>query len=196
MERNQMMSSKEKKQKTADKKLNGQNPEADVVIEALSELEPNQAEIEALKLELEETQIKYDQALRALADAENRKKRLIADVEIKRNAALREFSLNLLAIVDNFERALADEQGDFESLKKGVDMIYQQLMEVLNDQGVYKMDAIAQEFDANQHHAIATEATDDIEPNKVMEVFQEGYMFKDKLLRAAMVKVSERKSEE
>ena len=191
-----MMSSKEKKQKTAEQKLNSQNPEGDVVVEALSELEPNQAEIEALKLELEETQTKYDQALRALADAENRKKRLIADVEIKRNAALREFSLNLLAIVDNFERALADEQGDFESLKKGVDMIYQQLMEVLNDQGVYKMDAIAQEFDANQHHAIATEASDDIEPNKVMEVFQEGYMFKDKLLRAAMVKVSERKSEE
>ena len=191
-----MMSSKEKKQKTAEQKLNSQNPEGDVVVEALSELEPNQAEIEALKLELEETQTKYDQALRALADAENRKKRLIADVEIKRNAALREFSLNLLAIVDNFERALADEQGDFESLKKGVDMIYQQLMEVLNDQGVYKMDAIAQEFDANQHHAIATEATDDMEPNKVMEVFQEGYMFKDKLLRAAMVKVSERKSEE
>ncbi len=188
------MSSKEKKKPNV-KEVQKEDETHDVAVdeEAPTELEKAFATIRDLETQLEASRNDY---LRVFADGENRKKRMMADLELRKNAALRDYSLNLLAVVDNFERALAQEEHDFDSLKKGVAMIYQQLMDVLASEGVVKIEALHQEFDANKHHAITTEESEDMEPNHVMEVFQEGYMFKDKLLRASMVKVSERKSEE
>ena len=90
------------------------------------------------------------------------------------------------------ERALSVETSeDAEGYKKGVEMIYNQLVEALKKEGIVEIDALDKPFDPNYHQAITTEKVEGKEAGLVIEVFQKGYMIKDRLLRAAMVKVSE-----
>ena len=96
----------------------------------------------------------------------------------------------MLPVSDNLERALSQETTD-ENLKKGVQMTYDQLMHALEQEGVAAMDCLNKPFDPNFHHAIMQEAVEGVESNTVVEVFQKGYMLKDRILRAALVKVSE-----
>jgi len=94
--------------------------------------------------------------------------------------------------LDNLERALAIEPTpETESYRKGVEMIYQQLIHALTKEGVSEIEALGKEFDPNFHQALMMEAVEGAEPNHVVEVLQKGYLLKDRILRAAMVKVSE-----
>ena len=70
-------------------------------------------------------------------------------------------------------------------------MIYNQLVESLKKQGIEEIDCLNKEFDANFHHAIMQEPKEGVESGMVIEVFQKGYMLKDRILRPALVKVSE-----
>ena len=70
-------------------------------------------------------------------------------------------------------------------------MIYQQLIRALANEGVSKVDALDKEFDPNYHQAIMSEKIEGKEPGIVVQVFQNGYVLKDRILRAAMVKISE-----
>ena len=70
-------------------------------------------------------------------------------------------------------------------------MIYNQLVEVLKKQGIEEIECLDKEFDANFHHAIMQEPKEGVESGMVIEVFQKGYMLKDRILRPALVKVSE-----
>lgn len=70
-------------------------------------------------------------------------------------------------------------------------MIYDQLMAALEKEGVTEIDALNQPFDHNVHNALMTEKVEGTPPNMVIEVLQKGYMLKDRILRAALVKVSE-----
>ncbi len=205
MERKSRMS-KEKKKKTTEnseekdilqEKQNAQENEESSVDEdqpkELSELEKAYLTISQLEQQLQESKNDY---LKAYADAQNTKKRLMADFDNKSKFILKTFALEIVSVIDNFERALLDEHKDVESLRKGIEMIYSQLLEALKKEGIEKIDAHQQPFDANMHHAIAIEESDEVDENTVIEVFQEGYMIKDKLLRPSVVKVSERKSDE
>lgn len=205
MERKSKMS-KEKKKKTTEnseekdtlqEKHSAQENEESSVDEAelkeLSELEKAYLTISKLEQQLQESKNDY---LKAYADAQNTKKRLMADFENKSKFILKSFALEIVSVIDNFERALLDEHKDVESLRKGIEMIYTQLLEALKKEGIEKIDAHQQPFDANKHHAIAIEESDEVDENTVVEVFQEGYTIKDKLLRPSVVKVSERKSDE
>jgi molecular chaperone GrpE len=94
----------------------------------------------------------------------------------------------LLPIIDNFERALLTiENAD---VKSGVEMIYRQLTDVLTAEGLEKIEAENQPFDPYIHEALFQEQNDTVEDNTVLQVFEPGYRFKNKLLRAAKVKVS------
>lgn len=159
----------------------------------LSELEKAYETIASLQKQLDESKNEY---LKAYADTQNIKKRLMADFENKSKFAIKSFALDVLSVIDNLQRALADDKQDLESWRKGIEMIYQQLIEALEKEGVTPIDANGKTFDPNVHHAIAIEETKEAEPNTVIEVFQDGYMIKDKLLRPSVVKVSERNSEE
>ena len=75
--------------------------------------------------------------------------------------------------------------------EKGFEMIYNQLVEVLKKQGIEEIECLDKEFDANFHHAIMQEPKEGVESGMVIEVFQKGYMLKDRILRPALVKVSE-----
>lgn len=146
-------------------------------------------EIESLKEEL--ASAKNDFA-RAYADTENMKKRLQNEGDAIKKYRAQSFALEILPSLDNMERALSVEASeDAEGYKKGVEMIYNQLVEALKKEGIVEIDALDKPFDPNYHQAIMTEKVEGKEAGLVIEVFQKGYMIKDRLLRAAMVKVSE-----
>ena len=159
-------------------------------VKEISEVDQLKAEIEKLKAEVEESKNAY---YKAYADAENTKRRLQNEFERSNKYKLQDFGKDVLPILDNLERAL-QAQGDSDELKnyaKGFEMIYSQLVESLKKQGIEEIDCLDKEFDANFHHAIMQEPKEGVESGMVIEVFQKGYMLKDRILRPALVKVSE-----
>ena len=170
--------------------------------------ELDQLDVEEMTGELEETSeegISEDQAAeveaqRALAEEYlNRLQRLQADFENFRrrvNKEKEEFHkyasesliCSLLPILDNFERAIAAGEGG--NLLSGVEMIFRQLKEILEKEGLCSIQAVKTEFDPNRHEAVMTVENDEHPDNTVIEEFQKGYLLKDKVIRPAMVKVS------
>ncbi len=148
-----------------------------------------ESEVELLRKEID--RLKNDYA-RAYADTENLKKRLMAEAEQTRKYRIQDFAREAVPIIDNLERALATEvKEEDEGFKKGVEMIYTQLISLLKNEGVEPIDCLDQPFDPNRHQAIMQEKKEGVEPGIVIEVLQKGYMLKDRILRPAMVKVSE-----
>ena len=101
----------------------------------------------------------------------------------------------LLPIMDNFERAIAlDDDNLTDELSKflaGFKMIYTSLLSLLNNIGVHEIEALGKEFDPNTMEAIMTTNIMEEEQNVVVDVMQKGYMYNDKVIRTAMVKVNE-----
>jgi molecular chaperone GrpE len=142
------------------------------------------------ELEGEVVKLKND-FYKAYADAENMKKRLQNDFDTRMKYRIQSFALDILPVIDNLERALSSDANEGESLRKGIEMTYAQLIEALRKEGVEVIDALGQPFDHNLHHALLLEAKDGVEKNIVIEVLQKGYKLKDRILRASLVKVSE-----
>lgn len=101
----------------------------------------------------------------------------------------------LLPVIDNFERALKLSEGkvdeSFIKLSEGYKMVYAGLENILAKYEVKAIDGSHKEFDPIYHNAVMIEHVDGIEPGMVLEVLQKGYLYKDKVIRPAMVKVSE-----
>ncbi|MBQ1877367.1 MAG: nucleotide exchange factor GrpE [Erysipelotrichaceae bacterium] len=153
----------------------------------LSEVEKLKQEIEDLKQEIGVTKNAY---YKAYADTDNLKKRLQAQADEANKYRIQSFALAILPALDSLELALMGKDPE-DSFVKGVKLTYDQLMHALNNEGVEKIDCLNKPFDANEAHAIMTDKVEGIEPNTVIEVLQTGYRLKDRLLRAALVKVSE-----
>ena len=148
-----------------------------------------ESETERLNKEIEK--LKNDYA-RAYADTENLRKRLNADAEQARKYRIQSFAREILPVIDNLERALATEVHESdESFKKGIEMTYNQLISALKNEGVEEIDCLNKPFDPNLEQAIMQEKKEDTEAGTVIEVLQKGYVLKDRILRPAMVKVSE-----
>lgn len=128
--------------------------------------------------------------LKVFAETENVKKRLIREADATRKYRAQSFVMTILPVIDNLERALKHETSD-EKFREGIQMIHEQLMGALHAEGVEPIVAVGQTFDPNIHQAMMTEACEGVESNTVMEEFQKGYMLKDRILRASLVKVSE-----
>ncbi|MGB9608191.1 MAG: nucleotide exchange factor GrpE [bacterium] len=136
-----------------------------------------------MKRELEE----YKNALIQLrADFENYKKRTARHFEEIGEFAKSELLKKILPIVDDFERALSFENNPYA---EGMRMIYRQLVEFLQKEGVEKMETVGKEFDPNLHEAVGWVESEDKEGIVVEEV-QTGYTYRGKLLRPARVKVA------
>ena len=150
-------------------------------------LEDSDAKIVELEAKIIELQNQY---AKAYADTQNMQKRLQNEFELSKKYRIQSFALDILPVIDNCERALAQPTTD-EKYKKGVEMIYNQLIQALKKEGVEEIDCLNKPFDANYHQAIMMEKKEDVESGVVIEVLQKGYMLKDRILRAAMVKVSE-----
>ena len=177
---------KEKKKKDELEDIEVNTPSEEEIVEDIKEEEN---EIDLLKAEIDK--LKNDYA-RAYADTENLKKRLNAEAEQTRKYRIQSFALEILPTIDNLERALAsDIPEDAKAFYDGIKIIYDQLLNALRNEGVKEIEALDKPFDANIHQALMSEKVDDKEAGIVLEVLQKGYLLKDRILRPAMVKVSE-----
>lgn len=143
------------------------------------------AEVEAQRALAEEY---LNRLQRLQADFENYRRRITKEKEEFHKYASESLICSLLPILDNFERAIAAGEG--ENLLSGVEMIFRQLKEILEKEGLCSIEAVKTEFDPNRHEAVMTVENDDYPDNTVIEEFQKGYLLKDKVIRPAMVKVS------
>ncbi|MTI84763.1 MAG: nucleotide exchange factor GrpE [Firmicutes bacterium] len=162
--------------------------------EVLLEEEDAAKEIEKLKQELAREKAQsnehYTRLIRAQADFDNFRKRNQKEKDEFWKYASEPLISELLPVLDNFGRALDATPGDGEKFLEGIQMIYRQLYEVLENEGLEVIDAKGEEFDPNKHEAVMQEETDEYPDNTVIEEMQRGYMFKDKIIRPAMVKVA------
>lgn len=151
-------------------------------------------EIEKLKEEnaklAEQVGILKNEYAKAYADTENTRKRLTKEYEQLSKYSMQKFALSVLPVLDDCERALAQKTSD-EVYRKGVEMIYNKLKAALEAEGVTEIEAENVPFDGNWHQALMAEHVEGVEPGMVVQVLQKGYKLKDRILRAAMVKVSE-----
>ncbi|MDR7870189.1 MAG: nucleotide exchange factor GrpE [Tissierellaceae bacterium] len=127
---------------------------------------------------------------RMQADYANLKRR--SEIERKGSVdfGIESLACELLPVIDNFERALEAEEDKENSFYKGITMIYNQLIEILNKMSIEEIQALNNPFDPNCHNAIMVEESEGHEEDIVIGVLQKGYKFKDKVIRPSMVKVS------
>lgn len=145
---------------------------------------------QAAKKEAEEN---YQRYLRAQADLDNFRRRARQEKEEFAKYASAKLLEQLLPVVDNFERALEaakNNDGASSSFMKGVEMIFRQLEQVLQQEGLQAMETVGQPFNPEFQQAIMQVDSEEYEEGIVVEEVQKGYMLKDKVLRPAMVKVS------
>ena len=146
--------------------------------------------IEALNLKVKELE---DKNLRISAEMINSLRRKDEDTARVMKYANESLIDDILNVVDNFDRALKinSDSEDVVNYQKGMQMIYDNLISILNKYEVVEIDALDKPFDPTYHQAVMTEKVDGKESNIVIEVLRKGYMYKDKVIRPAMVKVSE-----
>lgn len=146
-------------------------------------------ELQQAKKESEEN---YQRLLRAQADFDNFRRRTLKEKEDLAKYASQKLVEQLIPVLDNFERAMATKpaSGEVESFAKGMDMIFRQLQQVLEQEGLTPMETVGEAFNPEFHQAIMQVESDEYEEGIVVEEVQRGYMLKDRVLRPAMVKVS------
>lgn len=155
------------------------------------EVKNDSGEVEKLKMEL----INYkDTLLRKAAEFENYKKRTEGEISSYIKYASEHLIKSLLPVYDDFSRSLDSvekgETKDFETLKKGVELIFNKLDNVLKQEGLKEMDVIGKEFDVNLCDALLQVPKEDVKPNTVIDVVEKGYYLKDKVIKHAKVLVS------
>lgn len=163
------------------------------------EQKANEEEMALMQKELEEarmqTESAIDKMLRLAAEFDNYKKRSAKEHENIRKYASESVIKELLPIVDNFERAIqsANESRDFESFLEGVKLILNQIINLLEKEGVIPIKSVGEPFDPNFHEAVMHVDSDEYPANVVAEEYQKGYILKDRVIRPAMVAVSKGK---
>ena len=153
--------------------------------EAAPEEAPADDPLKAAQAQAEEY---LNMAQRVQADFENYRRRTKATRAEAYEDGAREFIKQLLPVVDNLERAIAQESSD-ETLMTGVKLVYKQLMETLEKRGVTVIDRPGEKFDPNLENAVMQGTADEGEPGTVCAVLQKGYKMGDFVIRHAMVKV-------
>jgi molecular chaperone GrpE len=133
----------------------------------------------------------YDRVLRLTAEFDNYRKRIERERRETGERAAASLFEELLPIVDDLERALGAEAGPgAESYRKGVEIIYKQLADLLTRRGVTVMDVLGNDFDPHLHQAVAHEESPGARDGEVIEELRRGYKLGERLLRPAMVKVA------
>ncbi|MBR2826801.1 MAG: nucleotide exchange factor GrpE [Erysipelotrichaceae bacterium] len=181
------MSRKHKEEKVEIKDNAEELPAEEEAKEEVPQTDALLQDIENLKAELAKTKNDY---FKAYADTDNLRKRLLNEAEQNKKYHIQSFALSILPSIDSLERAL-DGKDLNDPFVKGVKLTYDQIIHALSLEGVSEIDCLNKPFDANYCQALMTEQVEGVEANTVVEVLQKGYMLKDRLLRAALVKVSE-----
>ncbi|MFN3599672.1 MAG: nucleotide exchange factor GrpE [Aquificaceae bacterium] len=118
------------------------------------------------------------------------KERYRRDLEEMKKYGYEKFALDLLEVVDNFERAFQYEGTDLEGFKKGFELIYKELIKILEKYGIKEIELLEKEFDPYLAEAVDKEYSQDYPPNTIIKVERKGYTLHERVLRPAKVIVS------
>lgn len=171
--------------------------DSDALSDALEESGQNLDELAAaLTAAVAEAEEHRNQVLRVRADMENLKRRHAAELEKAHKYALDSFVRELLQVRDSLElgRSAAMEGADIDTLREGTDLTLKLLGDVMDKFGVVKLDPINQPFDPEFHQAMSIQPRADVPPNTVVGVIQKGYTLNGRLVRPALVLVSQQSS--
>lgn len=149
-----------------------------------------EARIAALEAELAESK---DRLLRTLAEADNIRRRAARDAEDARRFANEKLLSELLPVLDNLQRAIdaSTQSENFTALKEGVELTQRQFMDLLDRNGLRKIDAVGAAFDPNLHEAIMqVQPEDGQDAGQVVEELRSGYSLNERVLRPSLVKVT------
>jgi len=165
----------------------------DNIQEEPEQLEEVVEEVDELTLAKQQLEEEQDKLIRLRADFENYKRRVQLDKAADYKYRAQSVLMDILPVLDNFERALAVETTSEEaaSLVKGMDMVYRTLLEAVKKEGLEQIEAEGIAFDPNFHQAVMQEQDDSKETGVVLQELQKGYKLKDRVLRPSMVKVNE-----
>jgi len=145
--------------------------------------------ITALEAQIQEHQ---DQFLRAKAEVENARRRSMEEVAKAHKFAIEGFAENLLPVLDSLNAALTDSGADSAKMKEGIELTLKQLISALEKGRVIEINPVGEKFDPHRHQAIAM-VPHEQEANTVVTVLQKGYLIADRVLRPALVTVSQPK---
>lgn len=191
-----------RKRMSEEQKKEAQTPEDEVKKEAGSAEatetpeEDNASEAENTEEKAEEkTEEKADDGnekyVRLMAEFQNYKKRVAKEKNDIREYATEKLVMELLPVLDNFERALAaSAEDDPAGYAKGMELIFTQMVTELQKSGLTEVEAEGQDFDPTKHNAVMTEENEELESGKVSKVLQKGYALNDKVIRPSMVAVT------
>ena len=167
-----------------------ETPTLDTEIDPANRLQQLEQELNSLKQQHEAVQSQY---MRIAADFDNFRKRQARDQDDLRQQLVCSTLTEILPVVDNFERArqqLNPEGEEAQALHRSYQGLYKQLVDVLKQQGVARMEVVGQEFDPTLHEAVLREENQEHAEDIVCEELQRGYHRDGRVLRHAMVKVS------
>jgi len=173
-------------------------PTEDAPQDARNDAQPQPSDETAQETSLEtllaESRAKIEQQrdawLRALADADNARKRAAMDIATAQKFAVEGFVQELLPVIDSLEAALGADGVDFETLRSGVELTLKQLRAAFEKSYVGEIaPAVGERFDPNRHEAMAAVDTD-AEPNTVVALMQKGYALNERVVRPALVTVA------
>ncbi|MET0478479.1 MAG: nucleotide exchange factor GrpE [Actinomycetota bacterium] len=166
--------------------------------EALEGIEADGVETEedAIAADLDkaraEAESYLDDLRRLQADFDNYRKRTLREQTARAASASQALVARLLPVLDNFELAVssAERSRDFDRMLKGVEMVFGELREVLEAEGLVRIEAEGKPFDPERHEAVIAVEEEDTEPGMVVDIVRAGYELRGKVLRPAMVKVA------
>ncbi len=173
------------------------NLHEEIVEEVKEEIKDNKKEkkkkIDKEKNELIKTNLELkEKVLRITAEMQNMKRRYETEIANLYKYDGFDIVAKILPVIDNFERAMNIKIEGAEKYTAGFKMIYDNLINILTAHEIKEIDVLDKVFDPNIMNAVLTEENKDKDNNIVLECLQKGYMYKDKLIRPAMVKVNER----
>ena len=162
-------------------------------VDSPSELQEELAELrEKLQAKEKESKENYERYLRQVAEVDNFKKRVNREKEDAIRYGNENLIRDILPVIDNLERAVAHAQGggNGKPLVDGVEMVLKGLLEVFSKHGVVQVPAVGAVFDPGKHEAMAQVESSEYEPNTIINEHHKGYLFRDRLLRPALVTVA------
>lgn len=201
------MQDKEKKEVLDEMENSKENEEViedetiDECLEQVDECEPEKKDasleeslIEKLKIELTEKENKCEEYLdmlkRTMADFDNFRKRTQKEKEGLYDDGFADAIKGILPVLDNLERAVSYEAEECKGIIEGVEMVLKIFKDILAGFEVLEIPALNEKFNPDYHNAVAHVEDENLEENIIVDVFQKGYKYKDKILRYSMVKVA------
>jgi molecular chaperone GrpE len=190
----------ERDDEAADEEGDADVPDDGEVLEGIEadgvEADGVEAEEDAIAADLDkaraEAESYLDDLRRLQADFDNYRKRTLREQTARAASASQALVARLLPVLDNFELAVssAERSRDFDRMLKGVEMVFGELREVLEAEGLVRIEAEGKPFDPERHEAVIAVEEQDTEPGMVVDIVRAGYELRGKVLRPAMVKVA------